>query len=76
MNILLNINYFELTISKTLMSWVKIQFYLNFKRNKIIEIDIVNLDNSWPIFPSAKYMIESIIFYYKIIESIILFSKK
>ena len=39
------------------MVWINTPFYLNFKRNEIIEIDIVGLDNPWAIFPSAKYMI-------------------
>jgi hypothetical protein len=42
---------------QAVMVWVNTPFYLNFKRNEIIEIDIVGLDNSWAIFPSAKYMI-------------------
>ena len=39
------------------MVWINTPFYLNFKRNKIIEIDIGGLDNSWAIFPSANYFI-------------------
>ena len=42
---------------EAVMVWINTPFYLNFKRNEIIEIDIVGLDNPWAIFPSAKYMI-------------------
>jgi hypothetical protein len=42
---------------EAIMSWINTPFYLDFKRNKIIEIDIVGLDNPWSFFPSAKYMI-------------------
>ena len=40
-----------------LMAWINAPFYLDFNRNEIFEIDIVGLDNSWAIFPSAKYII-------------------
>ena len=39
------------------MVWINAPFYLNFKRNEIIEIDIAGFDNPWTIFPSAEYMI-------------------
>ena len=38
------------------MVWINAPFYLNFKRNEIIEIDIAGFDNL-TIFPSAEYMI-------------------
>ncbi len=39
------------------MAWINTPFFLNYKRNEIIEIDIAGLDNPWAIFPSAEYMI-------------------
>lgn len=39
------------------MAWINAPFFLNFKRNEIIEIDIAGFDNPWTIFPSAEYMI-------------------
>ena len=39
------------------MAWINSPFFLDFKRNKIIEIDIAGLDNNWAIFPSSNYMI-------------------
>ena len=43
--------------NKSVVAWVNTPFFLNFKRNEIIEIDIAGLDNDWVIFPSAEYMI-------------------
>ena len=40
-----------------IMAWINSPFFLDFKRNKIIEIDIAGLDNNWAIFPSSNYMI-------------------
>jgi hypothetical protein len=42
---------------ETIMVWINTPFYLNFKRNKIIEMDLAGINNSWAIFPSSKYMI-------------------
>ena len=39
------------------MAWINTPFFLNFKRNEIIEIDPVGLSNAWAVFPSAEYMI-------------------
>ena len=42
---------------ETIMVWINTPFYLNFKRNKIIEMDVAGINNSWATFPSSKYMI-------------------
>jgi hypothetical protein len=42
---------------ETIMAWINTPFYLNFKRNKIIEMDVVGINNPWATFPSSKYMI-------------------
>jgi hypothetical protein len=39
------------------MAWINTPFYLDFKRNKIIDISIGGFDNPWTKFPSAEYMI-------------------
>ena len=42
---------------KTIMAWINTPFYLDFKRNEIIDISIGGFDNPWTKFPSAEYMI-------------------
>jgi hypothetical protein len=42
---------------KTIMAWINAPFYLDFKRNEIIDISIGGFDNPWTKFPSAEYMI-------------------
>jgi len=42
---------------ETIMAWINTPFYLDFKRNKIIEMDVAGINNSWATFPSSKYMI-------------------
>ena len=47
----------EIPEGKSVMVWINTPFYLNYKRNEIIEINIGGFDNPWAVFPSAKYMI-------------------
>ena len=42
---------------KAVMAWINTPFYLDFKRNEIIDISIGGFDNPWTKFPSAEYMI-------------------
>ena len=42
---------------KAVMVWINTPFYLDFKRNEIIDISIGGFDNPWAKFPSAEYMI-------------------
>ena len=39
------------------MVWINTPFYLDFKRNKIFEIDINGIGGPGAVFPTAKYMI-------------------
>jgi hypothetical protein len=39
------------------MAWINTPFYLDFKRNMVLEIDIAGLDNPWASFPSAEYLL-------------------
>ena len=47
----------EIPEGKSVMAWINTPFYLDYKRNEIIEISIGGFDNPWAVFPSAKYMI-------------------
>ena len=47
----------EIPVGESVMAWINTPFYLNYKRNEIIEISIGGFDNPWAVFPSAKYMI-------------------
>lgn len=47
----------EIPAGKSIMVWINTPFFLNFKRNEIIEIDLAGFGNPWAIFPSAEYMI-------------------
>ena len=42
---------------EAVMVWINTPFYLDFKRNKIFEIDINGIGSPWAVFPTAKYMI-------------------
>ena len=42
---------------KAIMVWINTPFYMDFKRNEIIDISIGGFDNPWAKFPSAEYMI-------------------
>ncbi len=42
---------------ESLMAWINAPFYLDFRRNEIIDISIGGFDNPWAKFPSAEYMI-------------------
>ena len=43
--------------NKRIMAWINLPFFLDFKRNEIIDISIEGFDNPWTKFPSAEYMI-------------------
>ena len=42
---------------KSIMALITKPFYLDFKRNEILEIELAGFGNPWHIFPSGEYMI-------------------
>jgi hypothetical protein len=42
---------------ETILTWINAPFYLDYKRNKIIDIDPAGIGNAWARIPEAQYLI-------------------
>jgi hypothetical protein len=40
-----------------ILAWVNTPFYLDYKRNRIIDIDVAGVGSPWAVVPAAQYMI-------------------
>jgi hypothetical protein len=42
---------------ETILAWINTPFYLDYKRNRIVDIDPAGIGNPWAIVPGARYLI-------------------
>ncbi len=42
---------------ETLIAWINAPFYLDYRRNRIIDAEVGGLSNSWAFVPRARYII-------------------
>jgi hypothetical protein len=42
---------------ETILAWINAPFYLDYRRNRIIDIDPAGIGNPWAVVPDARYLV-------------------